>query len=90
MSNEVQQNPTVKTPRKFKPRFNGVENLYAIYPDYWKKSWGPIPLLGHVRADNEFLAEREAYDRGLLTLNFTFKPRVVQVFYDNRNSNNQQ
>lgn len=52
---------------------------WAVYPDYWKDSWGRRPLLGHVIADDEFYAEREAYNRGLLPVNFTFRPHVVNV-----------
>lgn len=52
---------------------------WAVYPDYWKDSWGKKPLLGHVIADDEFYAIREAYNRGLLPVNFTFQPQVVNV-----------
>jgi|HigsolmetaAR204D_1030405.scaffolds.fasta_scaffold10916_4 hypothetical protein len=52
---------------------------FAIYPDYWKESWGEKPLLGYVWADDEFYAEREAYNRGLLTVNFTFRPKAVKL-----------
>lgn len=52
---------------------------YAVYPDYWKKSWGERPLLGIVFADDEFYAQREAYTRKLLTVNFTFGPKVVKL-----------
>ncbi len=53
------------------------KNLYKIYPDYWKDSWGPIPLLGVVTADDEFYAIRAAYDRKLLPMNYTFGPKPV-------------
>jgi hypothetical protein len=52
---------------------------FAIYPDYWKEAWGKKPLLGFVWADDEFYAEREAYNRGLLTMNYTFRPQAVRV-----------
>lgn len=52
---------------------------WAVYPDYWKESWGKPPLLGFVIADDEFYAVREAYTRNLLQVNFTFGPRVVNV-----------
>lgn len=52
---------------------------YAVYPDYWKEEWGKKPLLGFVNADDEFYAEREAYNKGLLTVNYTFRPHVVRV-----------
>jgi hypothetical protein len=52
---------------------------WAVYPDYWKASWGEKPLLGHVYADSEFYAIREAYNRGLLTQNYTIEPAVVNI-----------
>jgi hypothetical protein len=65
---------------------------WAVYPDYWKSKWGEPPLLGHVYADNEFCAEREAYNRGLLTLNYTIRPKPVLIGpalpRTNRNYNN--
>lgn len=53
--------------------------VFAIYPDYWKDSWGPEPCLGHVRAYSEFYAKYKAYDKGLLPYNFTFGPKAVEV-----------
>lgn len=54
---------------------------YAIYPSYWKGSWGKVPLLGIVAADDEFLAERLAFDKGILPgpYNCTFKPRMELI-----------
>lgn len=54
---------------------------FAIYPSYWKDSWGKSPLLGIVYADNEFLAERLAYDRGILPTpcNCTFGPKIKNL-----------
>lgn len=54
---------------------------FAIYPSYWKDAWGRAPLLGIVFADNEFLAERLAYDRGILPspCNCTFKPKIKNL-----------
>lgn len=52
---------------------------WVIYPDYWKESWGKRPVLGTVWADDEFYAVREAYNRGLLTVNFTFGPKPVKL-----------
>lgn len=52
---------------------------FAIYPDYWKESWGEKPLLGLVVAENEFHACRRAYDKGFLRVNFTFRPEAVEV-----------
>lgn len=59
--------------------FGNGQNKYLIFPDYWPKKWGNPPLLGIVWADNEFLAERIAYDRGVLPTpnNCTFRPRFV-------------
>jgi len=49
--------------RKF---FDRGENKYGIYPPGWSEQrYGRAPLLGIVYADNEFLAEKAAYDRGL-------------------------
>lgn len=58
------------------PAVNEV-NIYAIYPDYWKETWGEKPLLGFVKAFNEFEASRRAYTAGLLRQNFTFEPQPV-------------
>jgi len=55
----------------------GYEYLWAVYPDYWKSSWGPKPLLGYVRADSAFNARYAAFDKGLLPRNDTFEPEVV-------------
>lgn len=54
---------------------------FAIFPSYWKDAWGRAPLLGIVFADNEFLAERLAYDRGILPspCNCTFKPKIKNL-----------
>jgi len=53
---------------------------YAIYPDNnWNaKKWGAPPLLGFVWADDEFYAEREAYTKNLLPVNFTFGVKAVK------------
>lgn len=55
--------------------FYGTQNTYAIYPDYWKAAWGPKPLLGTVRADDEYYARYAALDKGLLPPNGTFGPK---------------
>lgn len=56
------------------------DNRYAIYPDNWKEIWGKPPLLGIISADNEFLAERLAFDRGMLNPNnCTFKPKIKNI-----------
>lgn len=50
--------------------FGRGEHRFAIYPDSgWKASWGKPPLLGIVSADDEFLAEKLAYDRGMANPN---------------------
>lgn len=78
------------TERTFKPRgfYGHGKNKYAIYPDYWKKEWGQKPLLGYVWADDEFYAVREAYSKGLLTVNFTFQPEAVKVPFKPTQFNN--
>ncbi len=54
---------------------------FGIFPSYWKDAWGKAPLLGIVFADNEFLAERLAYDRGILPtpFNCTFQPKIKNL-----------
>lgn len=62
-----------KTPRpalsedamQYRSFFGRGENKYGIYPPNWAKRWGPAPLLGIVFADNEFLAEKLAFDKGI-------------------------
>jgi hypothetical protein len=73
-----------KVKRVFSPdttdnKQRGYTYLWAIYPSYWKKEWGEAPLLGRVRADSEFDAIRAAYDKKLLTVNFTFEPLPVKI-----------
>lgn len=51
---------------------------YLVVPDYWKPSWGNRPVLGIVYADDVFDGERRAYDNGLLRMNFTFKPKLIE------------
>lgn len=61
---------------RYRQFFGRGENRYVIYPSYWAKTWGQPPVLGVVQADNEFLAEKLAYDRGLLNPhNCTFQPK---------------
>ena len=76
---------------KFNPlqEYYGTSKLFAIYPDHWRKDWGAPPCLGTVRADNKYFAKYAAYDKKLLPLNATFKPRPVEVKrkpYDPNNS----
>lgn len=70
----VKPDPTNNKTRGYKYRWD-------VYPDYWKESWGPKPLLGTVRADSAFHARYAAYDKRLLTYNFTFGPEVVKQPY---------
>ena len=51
--------------QQYREFFGEGENKYGIFPPIWKAKWGKAPMLGIVRADNEFLAEKLAYDRGL-------------------------
>lgn len=49
--------------RKF---FGLGDNRYGIYPPGWSEQrHGKAPMLGIVFADDEFLAEKTAYDRDL-------------------------
>lgn len=62
---------------QYKQFFGRGENRYAIYPDYWKDSWGRPPLLGIVAADDEFLAVKLAFDKGILNpYNCSFQPKI--------------
>lgn len=73
-------NPSTRPAGRSSRSFYGTGKFkFAIYPDYWKESWGKRPMLGTVWADDEFYAVREAYNRGLLTVNFTFKPTAVKL-----------
>lgn len=65
---------------KFKNQGRPKTSLYAIYPDYWKVSWGEPPLLGHVYAEDAFNAVRRAsVIKGIYHHNFTFKPLAIKV-----------
>jgi hypothetical protein len=61
--------------------FGRGDYKFAIYPSHWKDAWGRAPLLGIVFADNEFLAERLAYDKGILPTHFncTFQPKIKNL-----------
>ena len=63
-----------KTDRKPDPDLK----VYAVFPDYWPRQYGERPLLGFVKAYDEFYAIRKAYDRGLLPINVSFGPKVVE------------
>jgi len=45
--------------------FGRGENKYGVYPPVWPTKYGKPPLLGIIYADNEFLAAKLAYDRGM-------------------------
>lgn len=70
-----------KGKRPYDPTDNkgrGYKFLWMVQPDYWKPSWGQVPVLGYVRADSEFHAKYAAYDKGLLICNATFGPKVTK------------
>lgn len=72
--------PFVRAKRPFDHsdnKWRGYEYSWAVYPDYWKPTWGPKPLLGYVRADSAFNARYAAFDKGLLPRNDTFEPEVI-------------
>ena len=66
---------------QYREFFGRGDFKFAIYPSHWKEQWGRPPLLGIVYADNEFLAERLAYDRGILPTHFncTFQPKIKNL-----------
>lgn len=67
-------------PPQYREFYGRGEFRWAIYPATWKESWGRAPLLGIVAADDEFLAERLAYDKGILNPhNCTFQPRFKNL-----------
>lgn len=83
----VNTGSVVRVKRPYDPTDNkgrGYKFSWAVYPDYWKDTWGQVPLLGFVRADSEFHARYAAYDKGLLPLNNTFGPKVVLQEYKSR------
>jgi hypothetical protein len=60
--------PLIKRP--YDPTYNqgcGFRGVWEVYPDdNWDtKNWGPAPLLGYVRADNEYWAVYAAYNKGI-------------------------
>jgi hypothetical protein len=79
---EIRQTPDfAKEAQMYREFFGRGKNRYQVYPDNWPKNWGPTPLLGVVYADDEFLAERVAYDCGVLPTHFncTFQPKFKQL-----------
>lgn len=70
---------SAEAPRRQRSFYGPGKFKWLIYPDYWAPTWGPKPSLGIVFADDEFCAEREAYNRGLLTVNYTIRPVAVKI-----------
>ena len=71
----------VKKPvQRIEPPYGDAEK-FAIYPDNgWDtKKWGPKPLLGFVKADDEFWAKYAAYDKRIARPNATFGYVAVKV-----------
>jgi hypothetical protein len=63
---------------QYKFFFGKGKYRFLIIPDYWKENWGRPPTFGTVNADDEFLAQRLASDRGLInpyncSFGYTFK-----------------
>jgi len=85
MTNE--QRTTIKTKRPYDPTNNkgrGYGKLWVVKPDYWPEKWGPVPVLGFVRADTKYDAVYAAYDKGLshpnnCTFGLDIKPAVERV-----------
>lgn len=71
--------------RKF---FGRGENKYGVYPQGWSENlYGRAPMLGIVYADDEFLAKKVAYDRGLASGSM---PPVVKLLGTARRAENAQ
>lgn len=70
--------PSFRFP-SFSDYYGSGKHRWVIYPSYWKKSWGEVPVLGTVLADDEFYAKREAYNKGLLIMNSTFEAKAVKT-----------
>lgn len=53
----------------------GFRSVWEIRPgDGWDtKKWGPAPLLGYIRADDEYWAKYAAYNKGIAQPNATFE-----------------
>lgn len=82
---EIQSEASAHAEHLYRSFYGRGENKYAIYPSYWPGSWGKAPLLGIVSADNEFLAERLAYDKGILSpFNCTFQPKFKKLNPESR------
>lgn len=77
-----QPGSTITTPefKVFVPEYiKGQKGLkvFAIYPDYWNKNWGPAPLLGFVAETDSYWAKYAAYTGKLLPYNATFGPKPI-------------
>lgn len=59
----------------------GFRGVWEVYPDSgWdERKWGPKPLLGYVRADNEYWAKYAAYNKGIARPNSTFDLMIVKA-----------
>lgn len=59
----------------------GYRGVFEIYPgEGWDaKKWGPAPLLGYARADNEYWAKFAAYNKGIARPNNTFELRIEKA-----------
>ena len=74
--------PAIKRP--YDPTYNqgcGFRGVWEVYPgEGWdEKKWGIAPLLGYVRADNEYWAVYSAYNKGIARPNSTFQLLVIKA-----------
>jgi hypothetical protein len=66
----------------------GYRGVWEVYPDdgWDAKKWGPAPLLGYVRADDEYWALYAAYNKGITNPNnvtFGYKISKAKRFVPN-------
>lgn len=52
---------------------------FKLQPQYWPAKYGEKPLLGVLKAPDEFTAIRMGYNRGMWIPNFTFQVEAVQI-----------
>ena len=59
----------------------GYRGVWEVHPGKgWDtKKWGPAPLLGYVRADNEHWALYAAYNKGIARPNVTFEYDIAKA-----------
>ena len=59
----------------------GFRGVFEITPGKgWDpKKWGPAPLLGYVRADDEYWAVYAAYNKGIAQPNATFEVMATKA-----------